>query len=465
MTGTFATPASQGVVPEALIHLLDEVRRQRVNLHSLLLMRHGYLILDAYRHPYYVGMPHDVRSIAKSITALLVGIALHEGLLSSLDQPVLALFPGRTHDARKAAITLRHLLSMTSGLALTDGDSGHLFADEDALEWVLAAPMQADPGAQFVYSTSNYYLLAAVLEQVTGESLIEYACARLFGPLRIAGGRWQASRQGIPLGGAGLWLTSPDLAKIGQLILARGQWNGAPIVPADWIDAITCPQVSGVNYGFGWWIDPERQAVQMSGYGGQIVHIWPEYDLVTVMTAGVREPNALLHGWLDRYIGPAMHPDPLPENSRRQADLAAQVDRLGRPQPEPVPPLPGRAGQVAGRRWVLSDNSLGLSALTLDFGGHPAGLILEAGTDSAVLPLGLDGVLRDVPVERLGPLADHDRMAAAGRWRDDHAFVLDLYVVNNPEYWTITLTFEGERAALRWEYRLSDHAETVELGG
>jgi hypothetical protein len=203
----------------------------------------------------------------------------------------------------------------------------------------------------------------------------------------------------------------------------------------------------------------------MLGYGGQVVHVWPEQELVMVMTAGLRDPDTLRRDWLDTFIGPALHPDLLPDNPRANAELADRIDVLGRPQPEPVPPLPPRANRLSGRRWTLADNGLGLSAITLDFGGHPAGLILEAGPDSAAIPLGLDGVLRDVLVEHLGSLADQDRMAAEGVWRDDQTIVLRLYSVNNPEYWTITIIFEDALARLHWEDVLSGYAETVELRG
>jgi CubicO group peptidase (beta-lactamase class C family) len=450
-----ATPESSGVDSAHLLRLLDHVHAQRVNLHSLLIARHGRLIAEVYFHPYHAGSQHDVRSAAKSVTALLAGIALEEGYIASIDQPIGNFFP--VAEARKAAITIRHLLTMSSGLALSDADTWHTLAELDALAWVLDAPMAAEPGEVFNYSSSNYYLLGAILGKATGVSLAEYAREKLFGPLGIVSFRWQASQQGITFGWGGLGLAARDFAALGQLVLDRGR----QIVPASWIETITRVQVAEPRYGFGWWVEPERGAVAMTGYGGQLVHVTPGRDLVVAITAGLRDPMPTQHHLIDTFIYPALHDSPLPEKPAAD-DLAARIAALGQPNPQPVAPLPEMAARISGRRWRLGENGLGLSALTLTFGDRAA-LVLESGEDRAELPLGLDGVQRDVPVEKLGPLADHDRMAAVGGWQDDHTLVMQWYSVNNPEYWTVEITFDGEHARLRWEDKISGYAETVNL--
>jgi CubicO group peptidase (beta-lactamase class C family) len=454
-----ATPESQGVDPAHLIRLLDHVREQRLNLHSLLIARHGHLIAEIYFHPYHAESRHDVRSAAKSVTALLVGIMLNEGTIASIDQPLNDFFP--VPDARKASITIRHLLTMSSGLALSDADTWHTMVEPDALAWVLSAPMAAEPGAVFNYCSSNYYLLSAILGKTTGVFVDELANLTLFAPLGISSFRWQSSQQGITYGWGGLWLTARDFAALGQLVLDRGRHAGRQIVPESWIDTITRVQVAEPRYGFGWWIEPERGAFAMTGYGGQMVHVTPGRDLVIAITAGLRDFVPALHHLIDTFITPALSDAPLPENPAAD-DLAARIAALGQPHLQPVAPLPEVAGQMSGRRWPLGENGLGLSAITLTFGDQPL-LTLESGGDRADLPLGLDGVLRDVLVAKLGPLADQDRMAATGTWQDDHTLVMQWYSVNNPECWTVVITFDGKRARLRWEDRLTGYAETVDL--
>jgi CubicO group peptidase (beta-lactamase class C family) len=457
-----AAPESQGVDSAHLLRLLDHVREQHINLHSLLIARHGHPIAEVYFHPYHAASLHDLRSAGKSVTALLVGIALEEEAVASLDQPALSFFPDRVaanSDPWKDAITIRHLLTMTSGLALTDADSGYLFSEPDALQWVLDAPVAAEPGASFVYSSSNTYLLAAILEKATGTSLADYARAKLFGPLGIETFRWQTNRQGITFGFGGLWLASRDFTRLGQLVLDRGR--PGEIVPDAWIESITRVQVAEPRYSFGWWIEPERGAVMMSGYGGQIVYILLERDLVLTITAGLRDPMPVLHRLIDTFILPALHDAPLPGNPGAAADLAAQIAALGQPDPQPVPPLPEIAARISGRRWRLGDNNLGLSALTITFESDAATLTLESGGDRVALPLGLDGVLRDVLVKQLGPIANRDRMAATGVWRDDYTLDMTWYSVNNPEYWRVEMAFDGEHGRLRWEDALSGAGETV----
>jgi CubicO group peptidase (beta-lactamase class C family) len=454
-----ATPESQGVDSAHLMRLLDHVRAEPLNLHSLLIARHGHLIAEAYFHPYHAESRHDVRSAAKSVTALLVGIMLNEGYIAGLDQPISDFFP--VADARQAAITIRHLLTMSSGLALSDADTWHTMVEPDALAWVLSAPMAAEPGAVFNYCSSNTYLLSAILQQVTGVSLADYARERLFLPLGISSSRWQNSQQGITYGWGGLWLAARDFAALGQLVLDRGRHADRPIVPESWIDTITRVQVAEPRYGFGWWIEPERGAVAMTGYGGQVVHITPGRDLVVAITAGLGDFMPALHHLLDAFILPALHDTPLPAHPTAD-DIAARIAALGQPHPQPLAPLPDTAARISGQRWTLGENGLGLSAITLTFGDSPL-LTLEAGDDRADLPLGLDGVLRDVLVAKLGPLADQDRMAAVGGWQDDHTLVMQWYSVNNPEYWSVTITFGGAHARLRWDDRLTGYAETVDL--
>jgi CubicO group peptidase (beta-lactamase class C family) len=458
------TPEAQGVDPDGLNDLLDLIGAHRLNMHSLLIARHGHLIMEAYWHPYHVDSRHDVRSIAKGITALLVGVALHERHLPDLDQRVLGFFVDRViadRDTRKEAITLRHLLTMTSGLALTDADTEHCLTEADALQWVLDAPMAAEPGAEFVYSSSNYYLLSAVIQRATGRSLDDYASTKLFAPLGIEPVRWQAGQQAITLGWGGLWLASRDLAKIGQLVLARGRWAGAQIVPETWIDTMTSVQRPDASYGFGWWIEPERGTVAMTGYGGQFARIWPQHDLLIVVTSGVGQSLPALDNVIDTALRPALHTGPLAEKPRSAERLTERIAALGRPQPHPVPDLPEIAHRISGRRWRLDSNSLGLTAITLRFEYGSAVLTLESGEDRATIPLALDGVLRDVLVERLGPLANQDRMAATGSWRGDRALDMCWYSVNNPEYWNVELAFEETRACLRWKDALSGYKETV----
>jgi CubicO group peptidase (beta-lactamase class C family) len=433
---------------------LDYVPENRINLHSLLIAHRDQTILEVYLHPYHPNSHVDVRSVAKGITALVVGIALHEGYFVNIDQIALSFFPERTvqhRDVRKESITIRHLLAMSSGMALTDADSGRFLTEPDAFQWMLDAPMDAEPGATFVYSSSNFYWLSAILQRATGKTLGEYAQATLFDPLGIKQVRWQTSLQGITYGWGGLWLTTQDLAKLGQLVLSRGLWNGVQIVPSEWIDQVTQIQPPGTNYGFGWWLD--HGGVLMSGYGGQFVYLRPEQNLVVVMTSGLRDPQPVFYHLLDSFILPSL-------NQMPEHDLQARIAALAQPRPQPTPDLPDVAHRISGQCWALTPNGLGLTAFALTFQDDTAIILLESGEDRAELPLGLDGVLRGVLVERLGPLGAQDRMAATGVWQDEQTLTMRWYSVNNPEYWDVTCVFEGDHLQWTWEDGITGYSET-----
>lgn len=453
---THDTPEALGIASRDLLALLDHLGAQQINLHSLLIARRDRLALEACFHPYHADMAHDLRSAAKSITGLLAGMAIRDGVLPGADTPVLDFFPRRqiAHlDDRKRAITLRHLITMTSGLALTDPDTGTMLDSDDPVQFVLDAPMAAAPGAQFSYASANYFLASAIVQQAAGMTLAEYAQRALFDPLGIESPRWQASRQGITLGFGGLWLRPREMANLGLLVLNRGLWDGEPIVPPDWIAAATTGNRD--HYGGGWWVDLGAGRCWASGYGGQAIMVLPDLELVITMTAGIdtQAARALALDW----IVPAMRTEALRPDPAFARQLAARVSALAQPNPQPVPPLPPAAERVSGHRIALDSNGLGLTALDLDF-GTASQITLFSGDDQVALPLRLDGVLRPVFVEHLGPLADHDHMAAAGRW-DGETFALTLYSVNNPEYWRLDLRLSGGEAAITMTDGISNYSE------
>lgn len=455
-------PEAQGIDSAALVALLDYVRDEAINLHSLLIARRGNVVAEIHWHPYHPASQQDVRSIGKSITAILTGIALAEGHLSGLDLPVLSFFPERTlsdPNPRRAAITIRHLLTMTSGIALTDADTGRVFESADGVGVVLNAPMAAAPGERFEYSSSNYLLLAAILQRVTGRTLFDYARETLFGPLGITDIRWQADRSGITLGWGGVWITARDMAKIGQLYLNGGVWDGRQIVPADWVAASTRAQVID-SYGFGWWSDSAAGLFEARGFRKQRITVVPARGLVIALTAGMGGSSA--HTLRDHYILPAIRSDdPLPPNPDGAAALAARIMALAHPAPQPVPPLPEIARHIAGRTIRFEDNPFGVTGLALAFGDSPAAT-LDAGGDRAVIPLALDGLLRPERIARIGPFGTDDLMAMDARWDGDHTLILRLYAVNNPEYWAIRLAFDGDRVRVRWADVVNDFAAEFE---
>ncbi len=264
--------------------------------------RHLYNYDHPDWHPYYQYTDlHSLQSVSKTVTSLLLGIAMDEGLVIPLDSTVLPLFKDYDFDrsdARKKAITLRNLLTMQSGI---DWDESTLYADdslndctvmerrEDWIHYVLNRPMDTIPGTTWVYNSGLTMLLGKIVAISTGKRLDQYAEEKLFGPLGITDYYWKKTpREEIDAEG-GLYLTPHDLAKLGYMVLQKGRWGDTQIVSEDWISQSVQRSVRLNNrmaYGFQWWIainDDQAFSYEMHGYGGQYLQVIPEYNVITVI--------------------------------------------------------------------------------------------------------------------------------------------------------------------------------------
>ena len=265
-----------------------------------------YNYFNPWWHPYYRRSDlHTMQSVTKSITSVVIGIAAARREFPSLDTPVLTFFDAAkvdNIDDRKRRMTLRHVLTMTTGL---DWDEDLPYADpnnasslmEASFEWVnftINRPMAEEPGAKFQYSSGATQLLSHVFRSATGQDIEEYAVQQLFAPLGITRHFWKRSPTGLVDTEGGLYLAPRDLAKIAYLYLKRGVWEGKQIVPSEWVDASITPSVTvpsrgaGVKYGYLWWLyeygTDSRLAFGGSGFGGQRPIVIPELDLVMVFT-------------------------------------------------------------------------------------------------------------------------------------------------------------------------------------
>jgi CubicO group peptidase (beta-lactamase class C family) len=236
------TPESQGFDSGLIADLLEYVRAKGQPLHNLLVIRRGQLILDASLYPYSPEGPHDVASVTKSITSLLVGIAIDKGLIESVRQPVVSLLPaaGRSApDEQRQAMTVEHLLTMTSGLdcGFQPGEQelAAMRRSDDWAAFALALPMRAAPGTQYAYCSCNNHLLSAILSARTGGSALAFARTHLFDPLGISIASWPADNHGRTHGWGDLHLFPKDLAKIGELYRNGGMWNGRRILSESWV--------------------------------------------------------------------------------------------------------------------------------------------------------------------------------------------------------------------------------------
>lgn len=268
---------------------------------SLLIVRHGKLVLDVYYAPYHAELPHAINSATKSIVATLMAIANKDGLLDSLDHRMLDFFGDRGFaeiDDRKTAITIQNLLDMTSGIDWQeplDGSPTSVFEMQRSPDWikfVLDRPMANAPGITFNYNSGNSQLLSAIIARLTGMDARDYAKAKLFTPLGIRTANWLRDPQLNAIGGFGLSILPRDMAKIGYLYLRNGEWNGKQLLPTAWIDkashATMDMKLSGnpnLRYSNSFWHLPDKKVYMAVGSQCQLIMVFPELDIVAVTTA------------------------------------------------------------------------------------------------------------------------------------------------------------------------------------
>ena len=347
-----STPEEQGLDPARLAEAFEQIAANHSNVHSVLVIRHGYLVVEAYFRGYTAQRTHELWSCTKSFMSTLIGIALAENAagraggqgITGLDEPIEDFFPGQItprSDRRKQAITLEHLLTMRSGLSWpesqynADSPQSPIYKMVRTRDWpayVLSQPMTGEPGAAFNYSSGNAHVLSAILQKATGEQTKAYAMPRLFGPLGIEDPAWSVDAAGNNIGGWGLQLTARDMARFGFLYLHGGAWDGQQIVPAGWVERATAPHLQVDErrwYGYQWWIYPFG-AYAAEGMGGQYIFVAPGQDMVVVFTADLgADAGTLAPGLMASYILPAASPGRLPAGAEATARLQRAIEAAG----------------------------------------------------------------------------------------------------------------------------------------
>lgn len=316
-----ATPESQGISSDLFTALLRELDASKdTEMHHFMALRHGKVICECNFAPYPKGMWHITHSMCKSITGMAIGMLIEEEKLK-LDENIYDIFPDHINAFSKIfrpVITVENLLTMTSGI--TFNESG-IVSGNDWLGSFLNASVNGKPGTEFQYNSLNTYVLSAIVTKRTGETLTEYLTPRLFGPLGITKYYWETCPKGITKGGWGLFLCAEDMAKLGQLYLQRGKWNGQQLVSEYWIEISTARHLKTQNdtYGYGYqlWMEQRPGSFEYNGMLGQNVIIYPDMDMVLVTNAGNKEmfQDCIMLNIIRKYFPVNYHPaDVLPES-------------------------------------------------------------------------------------------------------------------------------------------------------
>jgi len=459
-----STPEEQGMDSASLARLVETVGGYKQD--SLMIIRHGKIVAEAYYAPYVAGISHDLRSVTKSVVSTLTAIELQRGLLDSVDHAVLDLFPDKkisSVDDNKRAMTVQNLLDMTSGIdwqekAYTPDETiMRMYHSPDRTEFVLNQPMSNPPGSKFYYNSGNPYVLSALITKKTGQSAFDFAKKELFEPLGITSARWgQVDAQGVTDGEAGLSLSPPDMARIGYLYLHNGMWEGKPIIPSSWVDRAKEGKVSatfGFHYANLWWSLPEKGAYMALGRHSQMILVIPKLDIVATMTGILRDDEHYPTSRLVDDISSAVKSDaPLPSDPIAKSLLASAIHQAETERPGSVAGIPELAKEISGKTFQLEDNELHVQSFSLNFFDSDSSWVITTSTGKPDRPtdrfsgmMGLDGIFRK------SPPAPYGINASRGRWLNERTFAIERRILGHSETQTWTLAFDGNKVNVSFE--------------
>ena len=441
-----STPEEQGVDSKELTNLVNFGATH--HLDSLLLVRHGKIVAEVYYAPYSEGILHELNSTTKAVIGTLIAVAWKDGLLDNPNHPVLDFFDKskvtNAYDG-KVAITVQNLLDMTSGFEWNEGLDGPNISSHameycpNWVDFILDRPMSNFPGEVFYYNSGNTHLLSAIITKLSGMPALEYAQAKLFGPLGIDHVFWRNDPQGISVGGYDLFLEPRDMAKIGYLYLRDGVWEGRQMLPAAWIHKVNHATIDmhaawepGLRYANLFWALPEKHVYMSVGYHGQVIMVFPDLDVVAVTTA---RDNYSFSKFADLVSSSVKSDTALPAVSTKV--LADKILEVSTEKSAGAGPIPAIATFVSGKVYQFAPNELNIKSVSLILTGPKPKYEIETyPSETSKIgpkitgPIGLNGAYQKARLSYHGFIRDRFEglprvNAVKGTWQDDHTFVAE----------------------------------------
>ena len=465
-----SSPEAEGVSSAGILRFVNDVEKSKNELHSFIILRHGKVIAEGWWDPYKPSLKHTMYSASKTFTSTAVGFAVSENKLKVSDK-VISFFPHDLPDSisgNLAALTVKDVLTMSDGM---DPDPSPLA--EKSKNWVkafLATPIVNKPGSVFLYNSLGTFMLSAIVQKVTGQKVIDYLKPRLFDPLGISGMDWEENMMSINTGGWGLRVKTEDMAKLGQLYLQKGIWNGNQIIPASWIEEATTlkiiqhpsmPQLkkdsSDWEQGYGYQIWRSRHhSYRADGAFGQYILVLPEQDAVIAIqeeTPNMQDELNLV--WND--LLPAFKKDKLPEDQKSLIALKTKLSTLS------LVPSAGSYTSFATNKnlikyYILEPNENNINSVSIQIKDSVCHFILNAGTDTYNLYYGL-GSWKTGQTNKPGPnlvskaienwpIISPFKIAGNFYWKDDQTLVMQTRYIESPHTETFTCHFDDKKITL-----------------
>jgi CubicO group peptidase (beta-lactamase class C family) len=483
-TLTSSSPEAQGVSSAGIDSFLTAAGRSKNEFHSIMMLRHGKVVAQGWWNPYGPTLRHSLYSCSKSFTSTAVGFAVSEKLLSVNDK-VASFFPNSLPDTIKpylADLTIKDLLTMSVG---QDPDpTGKVpFTTDDWVKGMLATPILNKPGSKFLYNSMATFTLSAIVQKVTGQKVVDYLKTRLFDPLGITGMDWEINKQGINTGGWGLRVKTEDLAKMGQLYLQKGMWNGKQILPKEWVEEATTFKIDNApgapqskkdssdwmqGYCYQFW-RCRHNGFRADGAFGQYIIVLPDEDAVIAITsesASMQDELNLV--W--KYLLPAMHPKALPANKTAEGVLQQHLAALK------LPPLQNAGNTVSfNKTFALQKNDLNFSSITINTDKNACHVTLKKENESYTFDLTSGKWLpgeTQLPGPGLTAGAREDfsllhpyKVDCSYGWTDDKTLQLKFRYIESPHAETITCHFEGEKLNAEVDYSFNYGTRNIKLQG
>lgn len=469
-----SSPQKEGVNASGILKFLEAVEGSSYEFHSLMILRNGKVIAEGWWHPYEPALKHTMYSVSKSFTATAIGFAVDEGRLS-VDDKVISFFPDQLPDSvslHLQALSIQHLLTMSVGHG--QDPTWQVVSSDHWAEAFLNTPIPNAPGSKFLYNTAATYMLSAILQKVTGQTLLDYLTPRLFKPLGISGMDWEPDPHGIHTGGYGLRLKTEDMAKFGQLFLQKGQWQDKQVLPVGWVEEASSAKIiqdPGApqeqveqsdwlqGYGYQMWRS-RHHSFRADGAFGQYILVLPELEAVIAITSETGdmqgELNLVWEHLLPAFDQPAPSGDK--ELSRVLAALALDPLRVGAHQEMQL--------RLDGQ-WFRAERE----SFILDFQGDTVFLNIKTDENSFRFQFG-SGAWVLGETDRKGPylvsgakgyLSGLESFKTAGSytWADDTTLALQLRYLESPHTQIIRMIFDKEGAVMEIGNSFQEHRTKV----
>jgi CubicO group peptidase (beta-lactamase class C family) len=440
------TPEAHGVSSGALLDLVEALDRID-GMNSFMLVRHGGVIAEGWWAPYRAEDNHELYSLSKSFTSTAVGMAAAEGKLS-IDDEVLKFFPEDAPEKPSANLKqmrVRDLLTMNTG----NQDEIPTAVDKMSVKAFLTNAVPHKPGTHFKYNTPATFMLSAIVQKQTGQTVAAYLQTRLFEPLGIANPLWNTNFQGISLGGYGLNVRTEDIARFGQLYLQKGNWQGKQLIPKDWVEMATSKQVSnGSNpksdwdqgYGFQFW-RCRNGAYRGDGAFGQYCIVLPEQDAVIAITSGVKDMQGVLNLSWEKLL-PAFGKGPLPPDVTSETLKAKMASLKVRPaEGNETSPM---AAKISGRKFLFPANEQKLEAVTVTSDKAGPGVTVAIQQNGVTHQFASSYRTWQKDPGSFGIYVDQPA-AATSAWSTEDTFTIKQCFTETPYYVTYKLRFEGDK--------------------